>query len=598
MFQVLKKRYGSAFKPWHLDFLLTLLKYERHWEDPSKTSIVWIGMVFAMLRLAFLTYHDESDEPPEFRGKSRHMASTYRNSMAQCLVLADYTKPHCFLMEALVLHLHGDYSQVNESEVSVWVLIGVIVRLAMRMGYHRDAKMFPNISVFQGEMRRRMWAFIRQADLLLSFQVGLPSMIRTGDYDTDFPRNLYDTDIDEDTVKLPPERSLVEPAEISFLIVKARVAYAFGRVLETTQKVTGSSYEEVMELDHQLRQARDMIPERMATKPLAECNEPVHVTKSRFVVSLSHFLLFLSFSSFSFSLSVPAKFVKPNPPILAKYKTRQWNLQIGSIYHKAQCVLHRRFLHRGRENPRYAYSRRTCIESAMELLQFQNMLQTASKVDNRLQTTKGYITTTSTHDFLMAGTILALDIYQLIQEKSSGRTSSDTFALGRDRYQEELAVLRRSRDIWNEVKDQSVDAWRATAIMDVMLGKLFPNQSLQEQNKSNTGTTAGPSVVPSVEGPFAPQDEKQNAAMTLGLLSTGLNQMGSTGSPPQFSDTDLMRFEAISGFGGGTNQGGMIDPTQLPTPGGIGLGMGIGILGQMPTMQPFNLDWVCCFLSF
>ncbi|KLJ10812.1 hypothetical protein EMPG_13813 [Blastomyces silverae] len=518
-------------------------EYERHWEDPSKSSLVWMGMVFAMLRLACLTYHGRSDEPPEFRGKSLHLASTYRNSMAQCLVVADYTKPHCYLIEALVLHLHGDYSQVNESEVSVWVLIGVIVRLAMRMGYHRDAKMFPNISPFQGEMRRRLWAFIRQADLLLSFQVGLPSMIRTGDCDTELPRNLYDADFDEDSVKLRPERPIDEPAPISFLIVKARGAIAFGRVLETTQKVTGCSYEEVMDLDHQLRQVRDMIPERMGVKPLEECNESPYFIKARFV--------------------------------------------IVSIYHKAQCVLHRRFLNRGRENPRYAYSRRACIDSAMELLRFQNMLQTPPRTDNRFQHTVGYITTTSTHDFLMAGTILALDIYQQIQERTrtAGRTSTDSFASGMARYQEELAMLRKSRDIWNEVKDRSVDAWRATAIMDVMLGKLFPSQSQQEQNRSAPFTMAGPSTAPTTEGrPFEPQDEKENAAITLGLLSTGINQMGSTGSP-QFGDADPMKFDASSGFGSGGNQGGMIDPTQLPTPGGI------GIFGQMPPMPGYNLDW-------
>ncbi|OJD17077.1 hypothetical protein AJ78_02826 [Emergomyces pasteurianus Ep9510] len=547
---ILINRYFDCYDPFThvIHFPSFKREYERHWEDPSKSSIVWIGMVFAMLRLAFLTYHNDPDEPPEFQGKSLHMASSYRNSMAQCLVLADYTKPHSYIMEALVLHLHGDYSQVNESEVSVWVLIGMIVRLGMRMGYHRDAKMFPNVSVFHGEMRRRMWAFIRQADLIISFQVGLPSMVRTGDCDAEFPRNLYDTDFDEHTTELPPGRPLDEPAPVSFLIVKSRITIAFGEVLEATQKVTGSSYEAVMELDHQLRQARDMIPKRMAVKPPLECDEPVQYTKSRFVIE--------------------------------------------SIYHKSQCVLHRRFLHRGRENPRYAYSRRVCIDSAMELLRFQNILHTATKNGSRLQSIKGYITTTSTHDFLMAGTILALDIYQTLQEKASGRNSADSFAVGIDRYQEALAVLCKSREIWNEAKDQSVDAWRATAIMDVMLGKLFRSQPQQEQNGSNANpTTTGPSAVSTTEGSFAPQDEKQNAAMTLGLLSTGLCDLVSSASPP-ISDTDpMMKFEAGSGLGGGMNQGGMIDPSQMPSPGGLGLGMGPGIYGHMPTMQPFSVDW-------
>ncbi|PGH12733.1 hypothetical protein AJ79_04094 [Helicocarpus griseus UAMH5409] len=543
---ILISRYFTNYDPFtHVIHGPTFQKqYERHWEDPSKTNIVWIGMVFAMLRLAMLSYYDESDEPPEFRGKSLHMAANYRNSMAQCLVLADYTKPHAYLMETLVLHLHADYTQLKEAEVSVWVLVGMIVRLAMRMGYHRDSKMFPNISVFQGEMRRRVWTFIRQADLLFSFQVGLPAMIRSGDSDTELPRNLYDEDFNEDSTELPPERPLNEPAPASYIIAKGRLAFAFGRVLEHTQKVNGSSYEEVMELDHLLRQARDMVPERMAVRPFTENDEPLYVIRARFV--------------------------------------------IASVYHKAQCVLHRKFLHRARENPRYAYSRRACIDSAMELLRFQSMLNAESKVDPRLRNKKWFIGSGNMHDFLMAGTILFLDLYQELQASASGRISTDSAYLGMDRRQEELAMFKQSRDIWNESKDQSMDAWKATTIMDVLLERLNLNQQQQQQqqNRNNANPTA---PMTSTAGSFEPQDEKQNAAMTLGLLSSGLSPMGPT-SPPQFGADSMAKMETCPG-------GGMMDQTQtqMPlSPGamGMGPGMGAGMFGQLPDMQPFNnLDW-------
>jgi hypothetical protein len=242
-------------------------------------------MVFAMMRLAMLSYHRDGDEPPEFQGKSLDMAGSYRTLMAQCLVVADYTKPHRYLIETLIFHLHGDYSQTREAEISVWVLVGMITRLAMRMGYHRDSKMFPNISVFQGEMRRRIWTFVRQSDILFSFQVGLPSMIRSGDSDTDLPQNIRDEDFDEDCTKLPPESPIHEPTPASYLIAKARLAFAFEHVLEHTQKVKGSSYEQVMEIDNDLRQAREMIPERLRVRPIAECgSDPANFIMARFSV--------------------------------------------------------------------------------------------------------------------------------------------------------------------------------------------------------------------------------------------------------------------------------------------------------------------------
>lgn len=213
-------------------------------------------------------------------------AGAYRDLMAQCLIVGDYTKPHRYLIEALIFHLFGDFSQTKDTDVSVWVLGGMIARLAMRMGYHRDSKMFPNITPFQGEMRRRVWTLVRQADVLFSFQVGLPSMLRSGDTDTEIPRNLHDEDLDEDCKELPPSRPNDEPTPISFLIAKSRLAYAFAKVVEHTAALRTSSYEEVMEIDSSLQIARDLIPENLRVRPIEDCHsDPISIIVARFHVS-------------------------------------------------------------------------------------------------------------------------------------------------------------------------------------------------------------------------------------------------------------------------------------------------------------------------
>lgn len=250
-------------------------------------------MLFSMMRLAMLSYYLEGDEPPEFRGKSLDMAANFRNVMAQCLILADYTKPYRYLIETLVFHLHGDFRQTKEANVSIWILVGVIARLAMRMGYHRDSKMFPNITPFHGEMRRRIWTFVRQADLLFSFQLGLPSMLRSADSDTEFPRNLYDDDFDEDCKELPPSRPPDEPTPVCFLITKARLSYVFGNVVDHTSSVHSGSYEKTMEFDAELRRARDMIPEHLIVRPMEECqHDQCPIIMSRFSVSYTSAFLF------------------------------------------------------------------------------------------------------------------------------------------------------------------------------------------------------------------------------------------------------------------------------------------------------------------
>ncbi|KAI9934646.1 hypothetical protein AWENTII_005837 [Aspergillus wentii] len=496
-------------------------QYNKHWEDPSQTCIVWIALLFAMMRLAMLSYNHKGDEPPEFRGKSMDMAGNFRNLMAQCLTLADYTKPYPYLIETLVFHLHGDFCQTREANVSVWVLVGVIARLAMRSGYHRDSKMFPNISPFQGEMRRRVWTFVRQADLLFSFQVGLPSMIRSADSDTELPRNLYDDDFDEDCQELPPSRPPNEPTPVSYLITKARLTYVFGRVIEHTSSIQSGSYDNVMEIDTELRRARDLIPEHLIVRPIEECQlDPSNLIISRFAVM--------------------------------------------SVYYKAQCVLHRPYLVRARENHRFTYSRRMCIDSAMELLRFQAMLHQETRPTGRLRGRQHRVTSLTSGDFLLATTIVCLDLHQGAQLQAAGRPSGDTYAWGRERRDEMLAAIQRSKEIWDDLRDETLEAWKVAGILEVMIGKL------------NIGL---PGVEPNAPmSTFEPQDEKQSAAMTLGLLSSGMSPMNA--GPPTFNDPAFKMAEPPLPTGG---LGTTAEIPDAPSPFS-------NMFGQMPDMQS-NLDW-------
>ncbi|KAH8692204.1 putative C6 transcription factor [Talaromyces proteolyticus] len=493
--------------------------YNNHWKDPSASCIIWIGMLFAMMRLAMLSYYRDGDEPPEFRGKALDMARNFRHLMSQCLILGDFTKPYPYLIETLILHLHGDFSQTKEADVAVWIMVGIITRLAMRMGYHRDSKMFPNITPFQGEMRRRVWTFVRQADLLFSFQVGMPSMLRSGDTDTEIPRNLYDEDFDEDSKEIPPSRPNNEPTPVSYLIAKSRLSFTFGRVNEQTSSVRNEPYETVMDIDTELRHARDLIPDHLKVRPIEESQlDPANLVLSRFYIE--------------------------------------------SVYHKAQCVLHRRYIARARENPRFTHSRRTCIDSSMELLRYQAVLHEESRPGGRLQK-QIRDNAINNNNYLLAGTIICLDLYHGLQLQAAGRPSGDMYTWGRERRDEMLEAIQRALGIWEEMKDDSMEAWKASGVLRVMLAKLT-----FKPGPPTTETNTNPPL-------FETHDEKQNAAMTLGLLSSGMSPQnaGTTAFTDSFKGLDTSLPSA--GFA----------PTPADT---LGLTSPFGMFGQVPDMQ---LDW-------
>jgi hypothetical protein len=121
-----------------------------HWQDPTKSSIMWVGLVYSMLCLAMLSYHKVGDEPPEWKGRALELAAEYRLRTVQCLVVADYTRPVEYTVETMILYLFGEWSSRWDADLSLWLITSMITRVAMRMGYHRDSEWFPSVTPFKG----------------------------------------------------------------------------------------------------------------------------------------------------------------------------------------------------------------------------------------------------------------------------------------------------------------------------------------------------------------------------------------------------------------------------------------------------------------
>lgn len=120
-----------------------------HWQDPSKTPIMWLGLLYSLLCLAMLSYHKVGDEPPEWKGRSLELAAEYRLRTVQCLIAADYTKPGEYTVETMLLYLFGEFSSRWDADLSLYLINSIVVRVGFRMGYHRDAKWFPSLTPFQ-----------------------------------------------------------------------------------------------------------------------------------------------------------------------------------------------------------------------------------------------------------------------------------------------------------------------------------------------------------------------------------------------------------------------------------------------------------------
>ncbi|RYO36317.1 hypothetical protein AA0113_g5700 [Alternaria arborescens] len=79
----------------------------------------------------------------------------------------------------------------------IWIPAGTLLRTAMHLGLHRDPSHFPKISVYHGEMRRRLWATVLEITAQSSLDMGMPPMVSLNDYDTKPPSNINDEDMGE-----------------------------------------------------------------------------------------------------------------------------------------------------------------------------------------------------------------------------------------------------------------------------------------------------------------------------------------------------------------------------------------------------------------
>lgn len=232
--------------------------------------MTWVGILFAVMCLV-LSYRREMVPMIPDCGD---LAQVYREKVAQCLHLGKYSKGTPYSIEALLLYLHIELLRGEDTHIEPWMMLGVIVRLAYRLGYHRDPSHFPNISPFDGEMRRRLWSLLVRLDIQISGQVGLPRMAREDQGDTAEPRNLLDEDLHQNMQELPPPQPEAVQTDIQYSLSESKLLSVRGKINDWTETLTNRRINlaiaeaDVSRLDTQLDDAYATLPEPLRMRPM------------------------------------------------------------------------------------------------------------------------------------------------------------------------------------------------------------------------------------------------------------------------------------------------------------------------------------------
>lgn len=99
---------------------------------------MWLGLLFSILSLTMASYIHPKEEPLEFEGNSKALFDLYRLRTSQCLMMADITKCLPYTVETLIYNVLAEQVGKRDANTGSWVMCGVIVRVALQMGYHRS----------------------------------------------------------------------------------------------------------------------------------------------------------------------------------------------------------------------------------------------------------------------------------------------------------------------------------------------------------------------------------------------------------------------------------------------------------------------------
>uniref|UniRef100_L2FXA6 Fungal specific transcription factor domain-containing protein n=1 Tax=Colletotrichum fructicola (strain Nara gc5) TaxID=1213859 RepID=L2FXA6_COLFN len=150
------------------------------------------ALMFAVFSMSIVTLTE--DECMAILGSSCNAAfRRFSTGVRQSLLRADFLKSHDItILQALVLHMMSIQGRCNIH--GAWILNGICVRIAQKMGLHRDGELL-GLPPFETEMRRRIWWQIFMLDCKFSMISGLSQSLLPRPSDCKLPKNLNDADL-------------------------------------------------------------------------------------------------------------------------------------------------------------------------------------------------------------------------------------------------------------------------------------------------------------------------------------------------------------------------------------------------------------------
>ncbi|KAF2740596.1 hypothetical protein EJ04DRAFT_454808 [Polyplosphaeria fusca] len=379
-----------------------LAEYADFWRDPSAAPIMWLAYLFSVMTMSVLLQRQDGG------AEAQELLETYRTLTIHCLIAGDYLRPSRYTIETLTLHFGVDQNLNVDASIGNWILIGVVIRIALRMGLHRDPSHW-SIRPMQAELRRRQWLTLYQMDFFTSTQVGLPRIIKDSQSDTRVPAHLFDQDLGYEHDEMPPERPFTEQTPLMYMIQRHAIIKVAAEIYDATE-AGPPSRALLSTLSAKLQVVIETIPPWLKYRPLE-----TSIAESHLTIIASMFL--------------------------------------DILVHKATYLLYRRSFVNSSTRGADTTSNEQSIKAALAILAHQRRIEEETQPGGLMFGARWKISTSLNHEFLQATMMLCFAL-----------TKFDS-----DWRKEIIQALVTAKSIWEKIVDRSVEAQRAAKVIEAVL---------------------------------------------------------------------------------------------------------------------------------
>ncbi|KAF2705907.1 hypothetical protein K504DRAFT_387062 [Pleomassaria siparia CBS 279.74] len=210
------------------------------WASQHLTEIppAFESLMFAIYFAAVTTVQRPTCCLDLFQEDRQTLLRRYRLGVEEALAKANFmSRPNVTTIQALTMFLIC--ARVSTDKGYIWSMVGLLIRLAMKLGLHRDPAEL-RISPFMSEMRRRLWWQIYVLDIRTAEDSDMDPFICDHIYNTHFPTNINDADLDTDMKHAVTNAQ--HRTEMLFTLLRVEVSYAAQKIVFSSNSAAGQKH--------------------------------------------------------------------------------------------------------------------------------------------------------------------------------------------------------------------------------------------------------------------------------------------------------------------------------------------------------------------